>query len=444
MAQAAGLMATEGLTAWEYLDALAVHSAAITDEGRTASYPMTLAGAVRLSTTRLAADNPFAAELLAVCAMLAPDPIPMSVLSHIGGDGPVLRRTLARIAQLGLARVGRGEVQLHRLIQAIIVDQLTDAKRADVRVTAERAMAAADPGDTEDPATRADWRRYIPHLIALDPASSDDSDLRAVASRAVRHLLVHGEHQIGRDLATANYRGWLARLGPDHPNTLNAATRLAMAWRIFGDYDGSRKLREDTLARQRRVLGADHPDTLLTAGHLADMMAEDDFEQAIALQADTLERQRRVLGEDHPETLLSKAMMASFLSRAGDLEQAVVVGRDAWERQRYNFGDDHPWTIVIALYLIEVLTAAGDLDDARLLVEPLIPAARRVLGDDSSEAHEGECALALIMFKQGHVDSAHRLAQTALARSVAKHGADNANTRDTAAWLAPILDATST
>ena len=58
-------------------------------------------------------------------------------------------------------------------------------------------------------------------------------------------------------------------LGEDHPDTLAAASNLAVSLRAAGEYQAARELDEDTLARRRRVLGEDHPDTLASADGLA-------------------------------------------------------------------------------------------------------------------------------------------------------------------------------
>jgi hypothetical protein len=58
-------------------------------------------------------------------------------------------------------------------------------------------------------------------------------------------------------------------LGDNHPETLTSASRLAAHLRELGEYQQSRTLDQDTLARRRRVLGADHPDTLTSATNLA-------------------------------------------------------------------------------------------------------------------------------------------------------------------------------
>jgi hypothetical protein len=73
------------------------------------------------------------------------------------------------------------------------------------------------------------------------------------------------------------------------------------------------QLDEDTLARRRRDLGEDHPDTLAAASNLAvSLRAAGEYQAARELGEDTLARRRRVLGEDHPDTGAS-ATFAIFL-----------------------------------------------------------------------------------------------------------------------------------
>ena len=68
------------------------------------------------------------------------------------------------------------------------------------------------------------------------------------------------------------------------------------------------QLDEDTLARRRRDLGEDHPDTLAAASNLAvSLRAAGEYQAARELDEDTLARRRRLLGEEHPETMMAGA-----------------------------------------------------------------------------------------------------------------------------------------
>ena len=99
----------------------------------------------------------------------------------------------------------------------------------------------------------------MPHLLAADPAATDNQGLRWMACNACGYLLARGDTRTARDLAASLRRHWRARLGDDDENTQEAALYLAWALRDMGRYAEARDLDEDTLARRRRVLGERPP-----------------------------------------------------------------------------------------------------------------------------------------------------------------------------------------
>jgi tetratricopeptide (TPR) repeat protein len=52
-----------------------------------------------------------------------------------------------------------------------------------------------------------------------------------------------------------------AALGPDHPDTLHALSRLARILADMGEFSLAREFAERALTGQRRILGDDHSDT---------------------------------------------------------------------------------------------------------------------------------------------------------------------------------------
>jgi hypothetical protein len=92
-------------------------------------------------------------------------------------------------------------------------------------------------------------------------------------------------------------------LGPDHPDTLTAASNLARALARLGEMEPARALGQDTLQRSRRVRSPDHWYALWAAtGLTVALVRLGEAEAARALSEDTLRRCRRVLGPDHPIT----------------------------------------------------------------------------------------------------------------------------------------------
>jgi hypothetical protein len=404
--QAASYLADSRMPATEYLGLLKTRAARLLSEGTPASYPRSLAGAIQLTMERLTARNPAAAALAEICSFFAPEPIPLTLfpatagqlagpLAHAASDPIAWRNLLADLNRTTVARVDHQSLQLHRLNQSILRDQLPADHAAATRDLAATVLVTSQPPDPDDPANWPAWAPLVPHILASDPAASDRADLRDLACQAARYLLVHADTQAACDLAKDLHEAWNQRLGPDHPQTLTAATRLAHALRNLAEFSQARQLDEDTLASRRRVLGEDHPDTRRSANNLAvGLSALGDHQAARQLDEDTLASRRRVLGEDHPHTLNSANNLAVDLSALGDHQAARQLHEDTLTRYRRVLGEDHPDTLRTANYLAYDLYILGHHQAARQLHEDTLTRYRRVLGDDHPDTQRSANNLA--------------------------------------------------
>ena len=68
-------MADTGMPAGEYMGFLSARAAEILDKGRPSSYPESLAAVTQLAFDDLRDNDPAVAELIAICAFLAPEPV---------------------------------------------------------------------------------------------------------------------------------------------------------------------------------------------------------------------------------------------------------------------------------------------------------------------------------------------------------------------------------
>jgi TIR domain/Tetratricopeptide repeat/NB-ARC domain len=422
VAQAAGYLAETGMSTGEYLELLSTRAVEILGEGHPPSYPRALAAATRLAADRLAAEDPAAADLLALCAFLAPEPVPATLIASAAkalpeplaaraADAVVFRRLLAVISRSALARIDRDSLQMHRLTQAILRDQLAPEQMAATRARAEAILAAGHPADLTDPATWPAWARLLPHLLAADLANTADLDLRDLACDAARYLVKRGDSRGSQALASYLYREWRGRLGTDDRHTLSAARSLAAAVRQMGRYADARQLDEDTLARRRRVLGEDHPDTLRSANGLANDLRElGEIDVARGIDQDTLNRRRRTLGDDHPDTLQSANGLANDMRALGEREATRELDQDTLARRRRVLGEDHPDTLWSASNLAADLRALGETQAARELDEGTLTRRRRTLGEDHPDTLTSADNLAADLRALGETQSADKLA----------------------------------
>ncbi|HEX6519573.1 MAG TPA: FxSxx-COOH system tetratricopeptide repeat protein [Streptosporangiaceae bacterium] len=246
IAQAAGFMAETAMPAGEYLDLLKSRTREVLAHGAPGSYQHSLAAAVDITVNKLAEEDPAAAELANLCAFFGPEPIPeflltgapdelSTALAERVADRLAWRQTLARLSRRSLARIDHRGVQFHRLVQAILRDRLTPAEAAATRTRTEAMLVAANPGDTEDPATWPRWAQLMPHVLAADLFSAG-SDLRELACSACYYLLAGGDASTGHNVADDLYRQWRDRLGDDDGDVLVIAhclARLSRPWAVM-------------------------------------------------------------------------------------------------------------------------------------------------------------------------------------------------------------------
>lgn len=453
VAQAAGVLAETGIRAGEYIAELNVRTAAVLREGVPAHYGRSLAAAVSVAVRRLAAEDPAAAQLLRVCAFLAPEPVPVEFvtaspdgvlpppLASVAGSVFEVRRAMGRISRFGLGRVDGAGLVVHRLTQAVLRDDLGGAQR-EVAGQARAVVLAARPADPQDPEAWPHWARWLPHLLMFDPAPSADLDLRSAADHAARYLLARGEVTAGMALAEQLCRRAREIFDDDHAGTLTAAHTLARAYFDRGRYQEARRLHEDTWSRRRRVLGADHPDTLASAYDLAvGLAAVGELDKARELDEDTWSRRRRVLGDDHPDTLTTANNFAVGLADMGAYERARQLAEETLGRFRRVLGDDHPDTLSAAHSFAIRLAAVGELERARHLDEDTWARRRRILGDDHPDTLFSASKVAVRLADVGELERARELGEDTWARRRRVLGDDHPQTLRTVESLAVHLRA---
>ncbi len=310
VAQAAAYLDETGLPADAYLRLLDTRAAELLAEDAPTGYSVSLAASWQVAFDRLADDEPTALELLALCAQLAPEPIPFTLftahsdalpgaLGAVAGDPLVLARLTRLLCTRSLARVETASVQLHRLVQAILRSWSGgEAAQPDMAVAAVRLLRAAVPPDPwNNPGAWPEWRRLLPHVVtatdanrALDHAGDDVAWL---LNEAALYLRRRGEPAASLPLFERALELRRGVLGEEHPDTLTSASNLALNLWALGQHEAARRLDEDTLARSRRVLGEEHPITLTAASNLAaDLRALGQHEAAHQLDEDTKTRRR--------------------------------------------------------------------------------------------------------------------------------------------------------
>ncbi|MDT7842462.1 FxSxx-COOH system tetratricopeptide repeat protein [Streptomyces justiciae] len=449
------VQAAEALRAFSpdrYLELLARSPGTATEDGTPPDYPRSLAASVRLSMERLEVEDGAAADLLRALALLAPEPFPLHAcdpekveeagegdagLVAVLSDPRVFRRVVGVVERFGLARVAGGSVQMHRLTQAVLRDQLTAEQRVRAAHQASVLLAAAAPGDAADPGGWPRWPDVLPHALLVAPEDLTTEAARFAVCEACWYLMDRGSVGTVLPRLQGLHRTWLRRWGVDDQAVDWAAAYLARAYDDSGDHEEARRLDEDTLVRRRQVLGEDHPSTLKAASNLAIRLAAvGEKEQARALNEDTLARRRRVRGKDHPDTLRTAHNLAADLYDLGELDQARSLDEETLASRRRVLGEDHPDTLSTAHNLAMRLAILGEADQARALNEDTLVRRRRLLGEDHPDTLSTAHNLAVRLAALGVLDQACALGEDTLVRRRRLLGEDHPDTLSTANNLA--------
>ncbi|MFF3503934.1 FxSxx-COOH system tetratricopeptide repeat protein [Streptomyces sp. NPDC003247] len=443
LCQAGGFLAETATEVGDYVQLLHTHPAALLSEGEAGDYPRSLAAVIGLSLDQLTRADPIGLTTVRVCALLAPESIPvrwlmavddittgddeaLAPLAEVAGDEMLLRRAIGTAVRFGLAKSNRDGVRLHRLVQGVIRDLLPASSRERVRRHARALLVANRPGDPEDPATWPEWARIVPHLLAVEPTTPTDPHLRTLSCDTSWYLIERGDADAGDRLARPLREAWLRDLGPDDVHVLWVTRCLARALREQGRYEEARVLYDDTLPRYRRVLGRKHTDSLrLAHGSAINLRLLGRYEEARALQAATLESYRQVLGEDHPHSLHSANHLAVDLGTLGHHDEARRLHEDTLARYRRVLGDDHPDTLRSANHLAADLIALGEYAEARALDEDTLERCRRTFGEEHPYTLRAAVSYATILRKLGRLQPALALQETTLVRSRQILGADH-------------------
>ncbi len=486
--QAAAVRAATGWSVTDYLRRYDERAAEL-------AFPTPVRVAWGLAADALTEASPAAMELLRLSAFLASAPVSWELLWAARGLAsaelaPTLRieRRLKAAVRL-IGRYGLAELDppgasltVHPLVRGMLGQQLTSERHAALLRTVRAMLAAADPGDPDNPAHWARYADIVPHLVHSDVLGGDSEEVRQLVVNCIRFLYARGDYDSSRDLASHAVARWRDSLGETDEQTLLASFHLANALRAVGRTADARALNAQTLRSQREVLGVDDESTLATANSVgADLRMQGHFGQARQLDADNLVRYRRLFGEGFPTALRCANNLAADLRLLGDFRGARALDEQVLRHRQVIFVEGHPETLSSRAELAFDLYGLGDYAGAAALLaatghfEALGPdhpmalwagrfaamAARRAgspdarsraaanvelyrqkFGDLSVETLAAVVSLANCAVGDGDFDQAHLLLERAVGRYHAVLGDDHPFTLAAAADLAVVARAT--
>ncbi len=469
---AAAWLADTGAPVGQYVDLLQRESTTkVLSLSQASGYPRNLEATWKISLDRLGERSKAAVYLLKLCSYFAPEISveliyrPQTIEALVPLDRSLrvplmLGRVTQEISRLALAKVDLqgSSIQIHRLVQSYLRDQMDPDEQNDIVHRVHRILASARPtrGDTDDPRNWPAYQVIWPHLGPSQAVNCDEEPVRQLLIDRVRFLWKSGDFERGLALASQLDEAWSAALAGQTPQAraaqeqellrrqlLHLRFHIANIRRSQGDFEAAASIDQETLAEQRAVLPADDLHSLMTAGGLAaDLRALGRFSEALRMDRSTYESLKEIFGEDHERTLSAANNLAISHRLVGDCFTAREIDSDTLERRRTVLGPNHPYALVSATNLARDLREVGDYQRSIDLLRTAYTDFVDVLNESFVETLRTAASLAASLRDIGAHAEARQLTEETFARYREEFNADTPDAYACRLNLAADLSAT--
>ena len=377
-----------------------------------ADHPEPVATTWSLAFEQAGQAHPAAAELLRLCAFLHPDAIPEELISEGAPElGPILQRVgvdpleldaaIEALRRYSLVRrtPDTHTLAIHRLVQAVIVDQMEEEVQ---RLWAERVMRTMSL--VFPVAEFANWsrcQRYLSHALACAA------------------LIEHQEMRF--------------------PEAAHLLQRAALYLLYRAQYAQAESLHQQALAICEHVLGAEHPDVAESLYGMGAMYwLQGKYEQAESCHQRALTIREQILGPEHPAVAQSLDSLAALFCVQGKYAQAELLCRRALAIGEQTLGAEHPDLALILNNMGCLYVDLGKYATAEALLQRALTLLEQARGPDHFDVAPILDSLAWLRYTQGRYTQAEPLYRRALAifeQAVGPEHTHVANVLDDLAFL---------
>jgi tetratricopeptide (TPR) repeat protein len=355
----------------------------VLEKGQPYQYEKTVGSTWDLAFDKVKGECPEAAELLYLCAFLAPEAINLKELAAASEKVPeALTRVLAdevaldeaKAALLGYSLIhSEGEsIFIHRLVSEVIRKRMVAEERERWLRAALLVVNNAFPFDSNDVRTWPQCSRWLAHaLTVMDWDKADAVEARAcgeILNLAGLHLyakgsLVEAEAVFRRALAID-----LRSLGPKHPNLAISFNNLAGLLQATNRLAEAEPLYRRALAIWVQSLRPNHPIVGCALNNLAVLLQTTNrLAEAEPLYRRALAIDERGFGPNHPEVATRLNSLATLLQATNRPAEAESLYCRALAVDERSLGPDHPKVAMDLHNLATLLQATNRLAEA----EPL-------------------------------------------------------------------------
>jgi tetratricopeptide (TPR) repeat protein len=418
----------------DYLRFFQASSLDLLDEREAhADHPVSVTHTFTLVFERLERDHPLAAELLTVCAFLAPEAIPEEfflegaaylgpTLETLAADPLTFQRAIKALLLYSLIQrdPAAHTLTIHRLVQVVLKARLSETEQ---RTWARRVVEAMNQLFPSDEDTQANYwqigERLLPHaqicLTLGEQWNVDQALCIPVMNHVATYLSGRANYAEAVSLFERALRTGERALGSEHLLVAEALHGLAEVYRFEGRRAEAEPLSEQALRIREKALGPDHPlvaQSLQNLGRIC--WRQGKYEQAETFHRRALRIWEQALGPDHSLVAQPLNDLGIISDEQGKHEQAESLFQRALCIREQTFGPDHPLVAQSLNNLGELYWRHGKYEQAELVLQRALHIWEQTLGSDHPDVAFALEGLAEASTKQGKYEQAEAFHRRAL------------------------------
>ena len=397
----------------------------IQDAPEDAEYPASVFATFSLAIAKAAEACPEAEKLMEIAAFLAPERIPLDIITDDVMSEKQRENAAASLYKMSLISHdmlsdGSRAFSLHRLVQLVVLQRLDQRADAAARVALNLLDVALPQGTSiGEPSEWPRVERLLPHTLAILerlPAERESANAHAYLSNLIGYYLhARGAYSEAEHLFRHAMTIWEQTRGLDHPYMNSILNNIGDCLRYQGKYDEAAAFFEQALDVAEASLGAENAATIVTLNNLAGIhTAKGNYAKAEGIYQRAIELAQIALGVDHPTTAMILNNFAELRRqevRHDDLEPLYIR---ALESLIAALGKNHPDTGVAVNNLALLYRVQGRFAEAEPLFEWTLDIALNVLGKSHPETGKRCHNLASLYALQGRYEDAEALFLAAL------------------------------
>jgi tetratricopeptide (TPR) repeat protein len=416
-------------------------------------YPRSVAATLLLSFKRVEQRNPAAADVLRLCAFLAPDAIPEEllmkgarelgdVLAPIAEDNYQLDQAFADLRAYSLlTRDPQSQtLMVHRLVQAVLRDSMSIEMQQQWMLRVVQVVNVAFSGIEFE-----DWptcERLLPHAL-ICATWIEQIPFVPVTARLLNqvgyYLINRGRYKVAEQLLKHSLAICEQELGFMHLDTARSLNNLAILYQRQGKYKQAEPMSQRVLAIREQLLGGVHLDTATSLSNLAEVYRQlGKYKHAEPMSQRALAIREQLLGGEHPFIARSLNNLAILYQRQGKYEHAEKLFLRALAIHEQQLGVEHPDTAINLSNLAVLYQQQGKYEHAEKLFLQALAISKQQLGNEHPDTAMCMSELAMLYQQERKYEHAETLFLQALAIYEQQLGAEHPETADSLHGLAQL------